>query len=129
MKPDATRGAEPRNEDVNLSEQKENEVRGRRQQSRSGNREVTDKDQSENIDTENYREPKEAEVKVEENDDLNDDENAEISIEDLEIQLLPPILPPKLSNALLLQYIINSDSKDQLDFLLPFGFALLLTDL
>lgn len=124
MKPDATREAEPRNEDVNLSEQKEIEVRGRRQQSRSGNREVTDKDESENIDTENYREPKEAEVKVEENDDLNDDENAEISIEDLEIQLLPPILPPKLSNALLLQYIINSDSKDQLDFLLPFGFAL-----
>ena len=109
MKSDATGGAEPRNENVNSSEQKELEVRGRRQQSRSDNREVTDKDESENIDTKNSREPKEVENKVEEDDDLNDDENATISSEDLEIQLLPPILPPKLSNALLLQYIINSD--------------------
>ena len=52
------------------------------------------------------------------------DDKRVISEEELKIQFLPPLLPSKFSNGLLMQFIINPSSRDKLNFLLPFGFAI-----
>ena len=46
------------------------------------------------------------------------------SLKGQEIELLPPLLPSGIGRIMVLQYITHSRNEDQLNFLLPFGFAI-----
>ena len=46
------------------------------------------------------------------------------SLKGQEIELLPPLLPPGIGRIMVFQYIRHSRNEDQLNFLLPFGFAI-----
>ena len=46
------------------------------------------------------------------------------SVKGLEIHLLPPLLPPRIGYRLLLLYFVKQRNEDQLNFLLPFAFAI-----
>ena len=46
------------------------------------------------------------------------------SLKGQEIELLPPLLPSGIGRIMVFQYIRHSKNEDQLNFLLPFGFAI-----